>query len=325
MGRWCVALCSCVSLSCLAGVPPNVSGVAGAAQTVAAAGRSSGGAAWATWVMSYNIHHGSGNDDCVTPVPQSGMPPGPDCGLNLERIAEVIRAQRVDIVGLQEVDRFWGRSGMVDQAAALGTMLGMEVCYGANLDHPPDLHSTAPHQYGTLVLSRYEILACENTLLPRADVQSEQRGLLHARIRAGDVKLQFYNTHLHTVEADRRIQVDAIARQIGVAVPAVVLVGDLNARPTEAYLSPLFAVFSDAWVEAGTGPGFTSPALPARPPASRIDYVLASRLLRAISALAVVTPATAMASDHYPVVAGVELPRLPAADRQHDREPARGW
>ena len=267
--------------------------------------------------MSYNIHHAAGNDDCVTPAPQPGTPPGPDCGLNLERIVSVIRSQNVDIVGLQEVDRFWGRSGMVDQAAELATLLGMQACYGANLDHQPDTHSAAPHQYGTLVLSRHPILGCENTPLPRTDARNEQRGLLLARIRVGDVKLQFYNTHLHTTEADRRLQVEAMVKPIADQIAPAVLVGDLNARPAESYLAPLFAVVRDTWLEAGTGSGFTSPALPARPPASRIDYVLASRALPAISAAAVVTPATAMASDHYPVVAAVTLPRPgPAADRR---------
>jgi len=258
-------------------------------------------------VMTYNIHHGAGNDDCTSPAPQPGTPPGPDCGLNLARIAAVIRAQDVDIVGLQEVDRFWGRSAMVDQSASLATMLGMHACYGANLDHPPDIHAAAPHQYGTLVLSRYQIVSCENTPLPRVETTSEQRGLLHARIRAGDVTLQFYNTHLHVTEADRRLQVDAIVRQIGVPAGPVLLVGDLNARPTEGYLAPLFAVLNDAWVQAGSGSGFTSPAVPARPPASRIDYVLASRGVAVTSVVTVVTPDTAMASDHYPVVAGVAL------------------
>lgn len=47
-------------------------------------------------VMSYNIHHGVGLDN----------------QLSLERIAGVIRDAGADIVGLQEVDRFYGeRSG----------------------------------------------------------------------------------------------------------------------------------------------------------------------------------------------------------------------
>lgn len=303
MRRSCATLCGCLALLSTAVVPPIVAG---------------SGAASTAWLMSYNIHHGAGNDDCLTPAPPAGTPPSPDCGLNLERIASVIRSQNVDIVGLQEVDRFWGRSGMVDQAAELETLLGMQACFGANLDHQPDAHSAAPHQYGTLILSRYQILGCENTPLPRTDTRNEQRGLLLARIRAGDVKLQFYNTHLHTTEADRRLQVEAIVKPIGDQIPLAVLVGDLNARPTDSYLAPLFAVVRDTWLEAGTGSGFTSPALPARPPANRIDYVLASRSLPVVAAVAVVTAATAMASDHYPVVAAVTLPRPdPAAGRRY--------
>ncbi|HXG68980.1 MAG TPA: endonuclease/exonuclease/phosphatase family protein [Gemmatimonadaceae bacterium] len=258
-------------------------------------------------VMTYNIRHGAGNDGCATPPSEPGTPPSPDCALNLERIAAIIRAERVDVAGLQEVDRFWARSGMVDQPAALGAMLGMQTCYGANLAHPPDAHSAAPHEYGTLVLSRYPIVACGNTLLPRAGTASEQRGLLHARIRPGDVTVDFYNTHLHTAEADRRLQVDAIVRQIESPAERVILVGDLNARPTESYLAPLFAMLKDAWAIAGAGPGFTSPASPAQPPINRIDYVLVSPALAVTAATILTTPQTAVASDHYPVVCDVKL------------------
>jgi len=258
-------------------------------------------------VMTYNIHHGAGNDDCVTPQAEPGSPPDADCGLNLERIAGIIRSEAPDVAGLQEVDRFWARSGGVDQAAALGAMLNMQSCYGANLTHGPDAHASVPHEYGTLILSRHPIAACENTHLPRAGSASEQRGLLKAAIRAGAVSLDFYNTHLHTQEADRRLQVDAMLRQIGRPSAPVVLAGDLNARPDEPYLMPLFAVLRDAWPIAGAGPGFTSPARPGEPARRRIDYVLVSPDIAVTGAATRDDAGAAAASDHYPVVARLEL------------------
>ena len=273
---------------------------------------SAAGATQALRVMTYNIHHGAGNDDCVTPPAGPGSPPNADCGLNLERIAAVIRAETLDVAGLQEVDRFWARSGGVDQAEALGAMLGMQTCYGANLMHPPDDHSSAPHEYGTLILSRHPIVACENTLLPRAGAASEPRSLLRATVQIGGASLQFHNTHLHTQEADRRLQVDAVLRQISSLAAPVVLVGDLNARPTEPYLAPLFAVLRDAWAIAGAGPGLTSPARPGEPARNRIDYVLVSPGMAVPRAATLDGPSTAIASDHYPVVADVVLPALSA-------------
>lgn len=273
------------------------------------------GAGQALRVMTFNIHHGAGNDDCVTPPAAAGALPNADCGLNLERVAGIIRAAKVDVAGLQEIDRFWARSGGVDQAAVLGAMLGMPSCFGANLTHGADTHAAVPHEYGTLILSRHPIVSCANTLLPRAGSDSEQRGLLKARIDTGAVSFDFYNTHLHTREADRRLQVQAILRQVGAGDRPAVLVGDLNARPTERYLAPLFAALPDTWPVAGSGPGFTSPASLREPARNRIDYVLRSGSITVTRTAVLATPRAALASDHYAVVADLTLTgvRAPSA------------
>lgn len=259
-------------------------------------------------VATYNIHHGSGNEDCTTPPAEPGQPPNADCNLNLGRIAHVIRSLDANIVGLQEVDRFWARSGDVDQPRALAHMLRMHSCYGANLDHPADGHANVPHQYGTAILSVWPIQGCQNTLLPRTDPANEQRGLLEARINVGHVPLHFYGTHLqHNSLDDRIVQVETIADRVAMAEQPVVVVGDLNAVPTEPSLPPLLALLTDVWVAAGEGDGFTIPARPDAPPDRRIDYVLVSPDLTVRSASVAVNNVTAMASDHYPVAATLAI------------------
>ena len=260
-------------------------------------------------VMTYNIHHGTGNIDCTTPRPEPGQPPNPDCGLDLEAIADVIRAEAPDVVGLQEVDRFWARSGGVDQPALLAKSLGMHYCYGANLTHEPDRHATVPHEYGTAILSRFPILDCTNAFLPRGNPGTEQRGLLSALINVRGVPLRFHNTHLHTRFADRRVQIQEIVRLIGTPTHPTVLVGDLNARPSESTMSPLYSAFKDAWLEGGDGgDGHTYPADPVADPNRRIDYVFVSDAVDVSRAEVAVTPLTRLASDHYPLVAVLMLP-----------------
>ena len=145
-------------------------------------------------VMTYNIHHGSGNIECTD------VPGGPECELDLDAIAEVIRTHDADVVGLQEVDRFWRRSGIVDQPAYLAEVLGMHYCYGPNLVHPPDSHSTVPHEYGTAILSRFPILDCARTPSCRAWTRRpSSAGCCRRSFNVRGVPLRFNNTHLqHT-------------------------------------------------------------------------------------------------------------------------------
>lgn len=261
-------------------------------------------------VMSYNIKHGQTNTSCTQP-PR----PSPDCNLDLNASIEVIRAHNPDIVGVQEVDRFWARSAYLDEPAVLSRELGLNhYCYAPNLDHAPDSHSTVQHQYGTVILSRFPILECSNTLLPRAGT-GEQRGLTLARINVEGVPLQFYNTHLHTTQTDRLLQTVRIAEVVDAAPEgSKVIVGDFNARPTAPEMGPIFARFVDAWVEAGVPTaqnpdGNTSPSrITGTPPTSRIDYVLVAPQVDVRTTYVPIDAQTIVAADHYPVVADIALP-----------------
>lgn len=262
-------------------------------------------------VMTFNIKHGQTNTVCTQPPSIPGQPPSPDCNLDLQASVAVIRSHNPDIVGVQEVDRFWARSGYQDEPAVLAATLGMpHSCYGANLDHPPDVHATQPHQYGTVILSRFPIAACTNTLLPRTG-SNEQRGLTLAVINVRGVPVRFYNTHLHTTAADRLLQTEQIAREIDAAPEGLrVLTGDFNARPTSMELAPIQARFTDAWQKAGTpagdnADGLTSPARVTGNPTSRIDYVFVSSRISVQSASVPIDAQTRVASDHYPVVTSI--------------------
>jgi endonuclease/exonuclease/phosphatase family metal-dependent hydrolase len=265
-------------------------------------------------VMTYNIKHGQTNASCVQPPSIPGQPPLPDCNLDLQASIEVIRAHNPDIVGVQEVDRFWGRSAFQDEPAVMSQALGLEhYCYAANLNHQPDNHSNVAHQYGTVILSRFPILECRNTLLRRTG-NNEQRGLTLALINVRGVPLQFYNTHLHTTAADRLMQTADIAEAIDAAAEgSKVLVGDFNARPTAAEMTPIYARFVDAWLNAGVATadnpnGFTSPARLVGNPTSRIDYAFVASQIDVEAAYVPIDGQTRLAADHYPVVADIALP-----------------
>jgi endonuclease/exonuclease/phosphatase family metal-dependent hydrolase len=244
-------------------------------------------------MMTYNIHHAQGADD----------------RLDLDRIAEVIRSQDVQVVGLQEVDRHWSeRSEFVDQASYLAEELDMHVVYGANLDLDPLTPGAPRRQYGTAILSRYPIVESENTLLPKLGT-SEQRGLLEALIDVPGTRYRFYNTHLQhnspdaeSGQAQRTMQVEAIVDEMREERGPQALVGDLNAEPGTPELQPLYQRLVDIWPAGGIGPGFT---FSSTAPTRRIDYVFVTRDTRVEGAY---VPQT-IGSDHLPVVTDVTLPR----------------
>ena len=255
-------------------------------------------------VTTWNIHHASGNDAC--PSPGVTVPPQAECAFNLKRVADTIRTFESDVVALQEVDRFWARSGLTDQPALLGEALGMQTCYGPNLDHQPDAHAGVAHQYGTLILSRLPLTRCRNVLLPMPD-GTEQRGLTEATITVGKMLVRIYNTHLHTSNPARELQMQAIPGLLGSPAEPVVLMGDFNARPDAPEMAPIHARLLDAWPTGGSGAGFTYPAAPDADPNRRIDFIFVSKDLDVLSAAVVLNKETRLAADHLPVTAELRL------------------
>jgi endonuclease/exonuclease/phosphatase family metal-dependent hydrolase len=221
--------------------------------------------------------------------------------LDLDRIADVIAAQNPDVAALQEVGRHWSaESDFRDQAAELERRLGMASVFAANLDRDP-LEPGAPRrQYGTAILSAWPLLDSQHILLPRADPNDEQRGLLVVDLDVDGQPLRMHNAHLGVSAAERRLQVQAILDEAEKALVPHALLGDLNAPPTAPELAPLFERFRDAWMVAGHGDGFT---FPASEPKARIDYVLVAPRLAVRRAI---VPDLA-GSDHLPLVADVTL------------------
>jgi len=234
---------------------------------------------------TFNIHHGASPDD----------------QLDLERVAAVIESMDVDIIGLQEVDRFWPRSDFVDQPQWLSRRLGMWKAYGANLILPPDEEAEEPsdldREYGTLILSKWPIVHQRNIALPKFP-EGEQRGLMRTSIATPLGIITFANTHLqHNNVAERQVQAEAIVDMMGPRVRKTFLVGDFNAEAGTAEIDTIDSLFDDAWDQVGDGPGHTYDSLN---PRVRIDYVWASPDMEVTSAQVVTDDPPA--SDHLPVV-----------------------
>ncbi|WP_347491131.1 endonuclease/exonuclease/phosphatase family protein [Desulfoscipio sp. XC116] len=223
-------------------------------------------------VLSYNIRNCRGLNDKVS----------------LKSVASVISDIRPDIVGLQEVDCFNPRSGLVDQSARLAKILGMYHVYG------PNVTWGCVARFGNAVLSRYPIIYHNNYPLPS---RGEQRGLLRVGINLFGQPVVFFTTHLGLNHQERLQQVDKILQIINEVTVPLLLVGDFNAKPGDEELGRLRTV-----LQAGdlSGAGLT---FPADYPKYKIDYILFSDhwLLNETTVYA------NRASDHLPLVANVKL------------------
>jgi len=252
-----------------------------AAAVLAACGAARGEEPLRIRVLTYNIHHGAGTDG----------------RLDLERIAEVIKRQRPDVVALQEVDNKTRRTGGVDQATELGRLTAMHAVFGKAMDYDGG-------EYGEAILSRWPFLKVKSHPLPRAG-GGEPRAALAVRIRLKEngPECIFAGTHLDHLSADaRRVQARLLVERLTEdAAPPVILAGDLNAEPD----SDVMRTFSDEFTDAACNGEEPQPTAPSTNASVRIDYVLyrPAAAWRVVEVQVIDEP---VASDHCPLLAVLE-------------------
>ena len=205
-------------------------------------------------VMTYNIHVGVGVDKRQ----------------DLARIADVIKSERPDLVGLQEVDRGVERTGRVDEIKELARLTGMEYAFAHNLDYQGG-------QYGVAVLSRFPILAVDHRRYLNTR-EPQRRGFIRVEVEVKGRRVSFVTTHLDWQHEDGRLfearqLLDALASING----PVIVTGDFNEESNGgAYQLMLKSGFADAWSQTRLGiaelPG-DGATYPADKPSKRIDFI----------------------------------------------------
>ncbi|WP_437961888.1 endonuclease/exonuclease/phosphatase family protein [Sorangium sp. So ce119] len=199
-------------------------------------------------------------------------------------IRKGVRELAPDIVGLQEVMSYEGRSLADDIAEGLG----YEVAFG------PAHELGGGVLFGNAVLSRWPVARSQAFPLPTGETD-EKRAILLAELASPHGVLPFFVTHLNWKfhhGAVREAQVAAVAEIVLREAPMEglppVVVGDFNAQPeaTEIrFMKGLHALnqksvyFADTFDQTGKGPGFTFD--PVRNPFAavtneyprRIDYI----------------------------------------------------
>jgi endonuclease/exonuclease/phosphatase family metal-dependent hydrolase len=252
-------------------------------------------------VMSYNILHGAGEDGVF----------------DRDRTAAAIRAQRPDVVGLQEVDDHWdARSNFVGEPAVLAAALHMHVFFGAIYDLPPSTAGAPDRRYGVAILSRYRIVHAVDHQITRLSTQDPDPTPAPAP-GFPEVVVDVHGQHLHVFDTHLDYRADPSVRQLQVADTVrimrraggrQVLVGDFNAEWDAPELAGLHDYgLTDAWTATGRSGGDTYPA---DEPTERIDHVTVTPGIHVRDAF---VPDT-QASDHRPVVTDLAMTRT-----QHTR------
>ncbi len=245
-------------------------------------------------VVTYNIHHGVGVDR----------------KFDLQRIANVLLAEKPDIIALQEVDQNTRRTSGVDQPAELARLTDMHVVFGRNIDFDGG-------GYGTAVLTRLPVRSSESVKLksyyPPTKENPEQRGVQVIKLGAKDGPgLVFMCTHLDFRSPDdERMNSALTINELVRKRPhePTIIAGDFNAMPE----SRVIQEFAKEWKIVGGEAGSAKPqaagnnkksvfTFPSEKPDRWIDYVM-YRPADRWQVVEVRVLDEAVASDHRPLLA----------------------
>lgn len=151
---------------------------------------------------------------------------GLDGRTDIDRIAAEISG--ADVIALQEIDRYWARTGHIDQAGELARRFpDYYWAYGPGLDvdasyrDDEDRIVNRRRQFGNMVLSRWPIALSRNHLLPKLDLRgpmSLQRAALETVILMPDGPCRVVSVHLaHAAASERLLQIDRLLSVLAAA------------------------------------------------------------------------------------------------------------
>ena len=227
-------------------------------------------------VLTWNIHHGEGND----------------AKLDFARLGRVIRDARPDIVALQEVDVRTRRVNGRDTVRELERLTGMRGVFGASMAFQGGGYGNAILVNGAVLGSRVFPIGASEGMEPRSLLMTEMRPYKCS------LDIAFFSTHFdHKSEEDR--MAGAGMANLPISLPAI-LAGDLNAPPDDLVIGTLM----QHWASATKGDGFAT--IPAETPRRQLDYILfrPAKRWQVVNAQVLDEP---VASDHRPLLATLKL------------------
>lgn len=235
-------------------------------------------------LMQYNIRHGEGMDGVV----------------NLQRIADVIRASKAQVVVLNEVDRNYDpRSNYVDQLLWLADELGMYWEFQkTSWKSAIPASGNKPREFGHAILSKYPITKSSTETWLYTSYTTHFMGLLKARVSVNANPLYVYVTNFGSTAAERLSQAQEADSLAGLGNHTwKVFAGTLADTPGSAPVNTVLTSFTDVFS------GQTAYTVPADVPTSRVDYILVKSTVAAANGAVI----NSQASTHRPIVCDIEM------------------
>lgn len=140
---------------------------------------------------------------------------------DMKLLADDITGQKLDIVGLQEVDYLANRSRNLDVLKLLSEHTGMKH-YRFTVAHP-----IPGGQYGTGILSKYPIEEYETVPLP-ATGSGDPRAIGRTVINVNGTRINYFNTHLEVLNRRARTWNIAVLEHLTTKYGHYVVTGDMN-------------------------------------------------------------------------------------------------
>lgn len=236
-------------------------------------------------VLTYNVHCGIGTDRCY----------------DLARIERILKEEQPDLIALQEMDCGVSRSSYDDQSAYLAARLSMNRFYCATRRHEKG-------EFGMAVLSPFRVVH-EHKYDISYHPKREPRSCMRVDVEVEpDAMLHVFNCHLGLAMRERRHQrrqmlSEAMLLDNDLHHP-VILMGDFNDRPLSVVHRELRRHFVDAFSALGKwwGPTFKAGPFP-----MRLDHIYVSPGIRVIDCWVRRDEQTRTASDHWPLIAWIEV------------------
>jgi endonuclease/exonuclease/phosphatase family metal-dependent hydrolase len=236
-------------------------------------------------VMSYNTHHGVGSDGRY----------------DLNRIADVIVNQNVDVVALQEVMFNSGFGNGENQPETYKRLVQQKTgrtWYYVYARMDGNWGSTS-WAVGNMLLSRLPFSTTSRYAL------SYERSVAHGKVFVGGRGVNLFSTHLDAASSScRTTEINELNYYASTFAESRVVLGDFNARLGSSEYNLMVRDYQDAWADGVAAGVASSPSgsIGYTMGTSRLDYIFESR---DVSTLALISVAVieSSASDHRPLVA----------------------